>query len=180
MIEEIAHQEGIDLSDVQPLPKAPHNTLSHRAKAYVRAVDELLSKYELLFGACIDREERRIEAVTENSPTMAKTKARLETCTRQRILIALKVGRAFEQHEAAALDEVDADGSAKAALVAIDESISAWLDVAKAVDHPLARNELRGLLESLEQLRAQIERARPGARAFVRPGFDEQHFARGE
>ena len=67
----------------------------------------------------------------------------------------------------------DCDGSAKVALIAIDRSERAWREMARAgyVGHETASP----FVDSLVWLRAALERVFPGARAFVRPGFDEPH-----
>jgi hypothetical protein len=65
----------------------------------------------------------------------------------------------------------DHNGSAKVALIGIDRSYAAWLDlVAADVASP---TDAATFLEDLTWLRAALERTFPNARAFVRPGFDE-------
>jgi hypothetical protein len=68
-------------------------------------------------------------------------------------------------------DSVDANGSAKAALVALERSHSAWLVLSTAKLVPSATAE--ALLSDLVWLRLEIERVFPQARTFIRPGFDE-------
>lgn len=65
----------------------------------------------------------------------------------------------------------DHEGSAKVALLGIDESIAAWHALVDAgrVETPTARD----LVSELETLKRDLELAIPGARAFVRPGIDE-------
>src|ERR1051325_11958189 len=66
---------------------------------------------------------------------------------------------------------IDANGSAKIALVAIDRSIAAW----RAVQISLSENSgtIKPLLLQLDRLRRGLESRFPRARDFVRPGFDE-------
>jgi hypothetical protein len=65
----------------------------------------------------------------------------------------------------------DHDGSAKVALIGIDRSQTAWLDL---VDLGLASpEEAAPFVDDLSWLRDALERTFPSARAFVRPGFDE-------
>jgi hypothetical protein len=65
----------------------------------------------------------------------------------------------------------DHDGSAKVALIGIDRSQTAWLDL---VDRGLASpEEAASFVEDLSWLRDALERTFPNAREFVRPGFDE-------
>ena len=65
----------------------------------------------------------------------------------------------------------DADGSAKAALVAIERSHAAWRAL---INTGLAAADTAALmLNDLAWLGHELERVFPKARAFVRPGFDE-------
>ena len=65
----------------------------------------------------------------------------------------------------------DYDGSAKAALIAIDRSHAAWL---ATIDAGLASMaDVSAFIGALVWLGEALERVFPRARAFVRPGFDE-------
>jgi hypothetical protein len=65
----------------------------------------------------------------------------------------------------------DDDGSAKVALLAVERSQVAWIRI---VELGMATwNEAEPFLRQLLWLHDEIERVFPGARAFVRPGFDE-------
>jgi len=89
--------------------------------------------------------------------------------------IAAKVMRAIrgkkeEEEESDVEFPSDADGSAKIALIAIDRSIGAW-----AVIPRYSRLHSEGVLEIislLNLLRQAVEETFPGARSFIRPGFD--------
>lgn len=88
------------------------------------------------------------------------------------ILIAAKTYRSLvSAHGAAEAPELhfDALGSAKLVLVAIDRSLGAWQAIAAAD----ADARVSGLIELLEALRTGVEIRFPEARAFVRPGLDE-------
>lgn len=65
----------------------------------------------------------------------------------------------------------DHDGSAKAALVAIDRSHSAWLRLIE--DGTCQAHEVLPFIDDLVWLGERLESVLPNARAFVRPGFDE-------
>lgn len=64
----------------------------------------------------------------------------------------------------------DSDGSAKIALIAIDQSIQAWNSMLQFI--PDAEDEILYLLALLQRTRRMGEHEFPGAREFVRPGFD--------
>lgn len=65
----------------------------------------------------------------------------------------------------------DHDGSAKVALIGIDRSHTAWLDLVEI--GRVSAAEAAPFLHDLVWLRSTLERTFPRARSFVRPGFDE-------
>jgi hypothetical protein len=65
--------------------------------------------------------------------------------------------------------ESDAYGTAKVALVAMDEMMHAWLALGGFLP---ATAEIHEAIDRLGQARAALELALPRAREFVRPGFD--------
>ena len=65
----------------------------------------------------------------------------------------------------------DYDGSAKVALLGIDRSHTAWLDLVEV--GAASGSEVAPFISDLVWLRAALERTFPKARAFVRPAFDE-------
>jgi len=65
----------------------------------------------------------------------------------------------------------DHDGSAKVALIGIDRSHTAWLDLVEV--GTAAAADVEPFVDELVWLRSALERTFPNARAFVRPGFDE-------
>ncbi len=91
-------------------------------------------------------------------------------------LIPVKIMRALQSRTDAqeSLPEHcirDWDGSAKVALLGIDRSMAAWgVMQAYMIDF---REDIEEKLFCLERLRRKIEAVFPGARSFVRPGFDE-------
>jgi hypothetical protein len=66
---------------------------------------------------------------------------------------------------------MDANGSAKVALVAIDRSIGAWR--ALQISLPEKSDTVKPILIDLDGLRRSIESRFPRARDFIRPGLDE-------
>jgi hypothetical protein len=88
-------------------------------------------------------------------------------------LIGAKVNRALttwpdDDHQFAASD---GDGSAKVALLGIDQSHAAWLELVERGAVP--SSEADPFIVDLVWLGEALERIRPRARAFVRPGLDE-------
>jgi hypothetical protein len=68
-------------------------------------------------------------------------------------------------------ERMDANGSAKVALVAIDRSISGWRSL--QISLPAKTESIKPMLIDLESLRRSIEARFPRARDFIRPGLDE-------
>lgn len=71
------------------------------------------------------------------------------------------------------LDDVakDSEGSAKVALLGIDRSMAAWAEIESRF--PLLSAETKEMQRHLRQMRAEVEKTFPGARSFIRPGFDK-------
>jgi len=65
----------------------------------------------------------------------------------------------------------DHEGSAKVALIGIDQSMQAWTD-AQAIGR-IPGDVAAGFIEKLHRLSLELEELVPRARAFVRPAFDE-------
>jgi len=65
----------------------------------------------------------------------------------------------------------DSDGSAKIALIAIDRSIAAWA----VIQHDMTDDDKKvmDIIAFLDGLRQAVEKTFPGAKSFIRPGFDE-------
>ncbi len=66
----------------------------------------------------------------------------------------------------------DAKGSCKTALISIDQTIEAWQKLEKLF--PERKRSIQTIIRSLYRLRQNAEDTIPGAREFVRPGFDDK------
>lgn len=69
------------------------------------------------------------------------------------------------------LGEEDYNGSAKVALIGIECSVKSWEILKKYC--PTLEKEISHILVVLEQLNRDIEQRFPGAKGFLRPGFDK-------
>jgi len=87
--------------------------------------------------------------------------------------IASKTGRALlvVPEADAESNSYDCDGSAKIALIAIERSHAAWLELVERGE--LSMSDAYPFLADLVWLGEALEWVRPAARAFVRPGLDE-------
>jgi hypothetical protein len=85
--------------------------------------------------------------------------------------ISAKIQRGFYSFEETEKDDSQSDfnGSIKIALIAIDRSIAAWTNLTNRENF----DQIRPIVSLLETLRTDCEETFPGARGFLRPGFDE-------
>lgn len=67
----------------------------------------------------------------------------------------------------------DANGSAKIALIAVENSMAAWEIVRERF--PQHTNDIIDLLLNLARIQTGIEQTFPQVRHFIRPGFDEEN-----
>jgi hypothetical protein len=65
----------------------------------------------------------------------------------------------------------DSDGSAKIAIIAIERSMHAWSALFEIL--PDKEDDFLKILSMLEKIKSMTLKEFPGARAFIRPGFDE-------
>jgi hypothetical protein len=85
--------------------------------------------------------------------------------------ISAKIQRGFHSFEETEMENSQSDfnGSIKIALIAIDRSIAAWTNLTDRENF----DRIRPVVSLLETLRTDCEKTFPGARGFLRPGFDE-------
>lgn len=103
----------------------------------------------------------------------------IEVVTWYHTLIAAKTGRAVRgllhrKHEAGTtvgFGLEDANGTGKVVLAAIERSMAAWSRLREIL--PQCEDEILDLLALLARIQHGIHAALPGAKAFIRPGFDE-------
>ena len=133
-----------------------HEELCEHARAYVDWMFAWLRTHDT-FAAVTDPEDPR--AVVSWFYSMIYVKVR-------RALHGLAEDDPDERDGPA-----DHDGSAKVALLAVERSQAAWLQI---IERGLAPwTEAEPFVRQLLWLRDEIERIFPNARAFIRPGFDE-------
>lgn len=92
-------------------------------------------------------------------------------------IIQIKMRRALQcqyqagEQEMTGENEKDSDGSAKVALLCIEQSVKAWKTLKRHC--PTQDKEISHILVILDLLVQDIEKQFKNARTFVRPGFDE-------
>src|SRR5215510_6345754 len=179
MVMEWAQEAGIELAEWteedeskmrRKQRQADNHPLARAGKTYANAASDWFREFD------------RIVEVSD----LAKTESDIEEAERlvdareiihwYQYQIAVKTIRALssrndELEEDADEFPKDSDGSAKVALLGVDRSIAAWRLMQLSV--PDRANSIVPLILQLETLRYRLERKFPGARDFVRPGFDE-------
>ncbi|MGD8877612.1 MAG: hypothetical protein PVH75_07655 [Syntrophobacterales bacterium] len=189
LLHEAAEKEGIDLESIDAeefeeqerlnneLAKNHH--CSRAAKLYSEMVDDWFDSAQEIFGHEDDEpdlempEDRRD---TDPAEALSDFGEAVEVVRWYQHLIYVKLMRAIRGE----LDErleppdefpKDSDGSAKVALIGLDRSIAAWGEIRNLFPH--RDHDILDILVHLEQLRRNVEKAFPEARAFIRPGFDK-------
>jgi hypothetical protein len=189
MLKEMAEERGIDLDSLDtddeeeidnPFENQPvvHMT-THMARSYIDTVESWFKENVYVY------EDDVRELAAELEPDQVETPAEEDTVTLidsveiirwYQHQIYVKLQRAIhssrdEEFEIENGFPKDSDGSCKVALIGMDRSISAW---GKMMTYfPQQKDSILAIATHLERLRRRTERKFPDARAFVRPGFDE-------
>jgi hypothetical protein len=153
--------------------------LPHTSKTYSTMVDRWFGPFENLpdnTSDCSETDTGLDPAQTLPEADIAAFREAAEVVRWYQYQIHIKLKRALDSHrdeKAWGLDELprDSEGSAKVALVGIDRSISAWGKISAVF--PCRREDTLSILGFLKRLRDRVEKEFPGARSFVRPGFDD-------
>jgi hypothetical protein len=184
MLQEMAEEMGIDLdqipedeADDQGRDEGRDHILVRSAMKYadgVRGWFDLWGGRLAEIGVIGGSESRSELRVVGSGGKAAPARDLVEVILWYQPLIHAKLYRAVIGDET--LDGMenfprDADGSAKVALIAIERSTAAWSGLMK--QFPQAGSDILDFLYQLERLRRATEWSFPNARAFVRPGFDD-------
>jgi len=172
IIEEELHKRGMNPQET--LNEISSEDLCHlqekhpftlQAESYAEKVKRWLSSNQLEL-------ESRLIAADDDEMEQA-----VESITWFQLFIPAKTARALSSIDQGDRDEhikYDSNGSAKAALLAIDESLQAWQTILQHIPHK--EDGLLNLLKHLDKLKNNLELQFPEARAFRRPGLDELSF----
>ena len=172
MINEIASERGMDTdfadafftSDkiARRVEEAENHCLAKGASEYSKKVDEWF-KIEC---PSFDNSSDHRGADLEESVEVIQWYKHLVSAKLSRALY----GNQMDSEEAGDVARKDSDGSVKAALIGMDRSIGAWGRLKEYFPHKT--DKISVMLLHLDRLRGKTELEFPGARAFVRPGFD--------
>jgi len=181
MIPEWVGENGVDLSP-SALAEAKEQKDRQRGHARTHPLARAAEEYARVVSQWFEKEFPQME-VFSDAAEADKTigldedaQDYVEVIRWYQYFIAAKtirgiLSRVDEDKYLADEDPRDSDGSMKAALIAIDRSLSAW----KLMGELRRENSesINKLLLDLEKLRLGAEIEFPRARDFIRPGFDE-------
>ncbi len=192
LLREMAEEQGIDLDSVsdeemevveeaerREQARVAAHGLSEKSKSYTAMADQWFDEADPVFEKkrddLIDLARLNIPGADPEAEAIALSDA-VEVIRWYQSFIHVKLMRALHsQAEDDWFDQEgfprDSDGSAKNALIAIDRSIASWGALLRAF--PQQETEILQILAHLSRLRQDAEEEFPRARAFVRPGFDE-------
>ena len=188
MLQEMAGEQGVDLStididaaeveDKHLVAVAQDHVCCKMSEDYISTVNLWFSRNQRLFDKKCDHLEKMENMNLPNSDASAEVERLnddIEVIRWYQTQIFVKLMRAVEgvemmQDESDGLIN-DSDGSAKVALLAVDSSILAWLDLLKSF--PSQEDNILDILIFLQKLASRTEEYFPNARRFIRPGFDD-------
>jgi glutaredoxin len=188
MLQEMAEEQGIDLSEVdveeatreheRTREAAESHELSQSAHKYADLVDSWFNKNQDFFKQREKDLKTELSIGLEQKKLVDEAKSIVdatEVISWYQHQIYVKIMRAltYPEIDEEFEDEIqnDSNGSAKVALIGMDRSIGAW---ARLHEHfPDQTDEILDILLHLDRLRKKTaEKTFPNARAFKRPGFD--------
>lgn len=119
-------------------------------------------------GAQLRKKMQRLRMSANPSVRLA-----IETITYYSLFVPMKMMRAFTQvaRDGPGDQQSDANGSGKAALLALERMERAWQSLIQT--HHYSAQEAGPFLAEIGRMQRNLHRALPNARSFVRPGFDE-------
>lgn len=169
--DEILEESGIKRES------AKNHDLVTTARAYLKAADSWFKDEKGLFSEKGDelmlKENIGMGGAAEE---VRELKDAVEVIRWYQPFIYVKLTRAFSGRTSE--DKLspdlprDSDGTAKTALITVDNSITAWTSLRN--HFPDKTDSILDLLIKLDQIRKGVEREFPKARSFARPGFDDQ------
>jgi len=187
MLDEILRERGIELPPADAVAEeaflrrhedAREHPCAVAATEYARGVDawlEAAGPRLQVRGEALERQHQMGLGGVDPEAAADRLRDAVEVIQWYQHQIAVKIMRAVGttvQGEAVAdqLDQSDGNGSAKVALLGMDRSVAAWAELLRQM--PDDEDRILPLLVTLGRLRRDVETTFPGARAFIRPGFD--------
>ena len=184
LVADMAKEQGIefedgDLAELQRQQQRHDEAENHPLAKAAFAYDELVAEWFQTGHTALRAKEEEILAQAKLGVERVKEEVIgltdvVEIIRWYQPQIYVKLMRALDvdrEFEAKSGQPRDSDGSAKVALIGMDRSIAAWLGMKEFF--PDKTDSILTLLVQLDRLRRATEGEFPGARRFVRPGFDD-------
>ncbi len=188
LLRELMREKGLDpdqvesdeeylISEEEVRQKTRVHPLTRMSLAYITLTEEYFNSHERTFSEMGMYEEKLPENATEKEKKLHEAGEVIRWYLYQ---INVKIQRALhgKQHGEINPEYVlpsDVDGSAKVALIGIDNSLQAWHTLLELF--PGESETLADIMIQLGSLRTRTEKEFPGARSFRRPGFDDPEYA---
>ncbi len=190
LLKDLMREHGLDPEKVEPdeeyliseeeiRKKSRVHPLTRISLAYITMVDKWLDSHKILFVEQGMYEEQPPERADEKTLHLHEA---LQVVRWYYFQINVKLQRALQGKAHGELYpdyafSSDADGSAKVALIGLDNSLRAWHTLMEIF--PNETEEIADIMIQLGMLRQKTETEFPGARNFKRPGFDDPEYAKG-
>ncbi len=189
MLSEMAEEQGIDLEagDTEEIQQrlrkrredANNHPCAKAAMQYTKAVKEWFDNSEHSFKEKEDELNSELQLEIPDTNPYEESEEILdavEIIRWHQHQIYVKIMRALQGKWEDEIEELkdmpkDSDGSAKVALIAIDNSIAAWEKLRTELTDE--EDSILDIIIHLDKLRKDLEAEFPDARSFIRPGFDE-------
>ena len=192
LLRDMAKARGIELPSVLPeevarerrknREEAEHTAIAQEARRYSTVTTEWFHAHKHMFTMKGNMLTREVElGIKEPELTAVTISEAVEVIRWYQDQIRVKLMRALHGgHQEEELDDddelenfpKDSDGSAKVSLIGIDRSIGAWSQLRENLEDE--SGSVLNILADLYALRMKVEKRFPGARSFVRPGFDQE------
>jgi hypothetical protein len=189
LLEDLAKKSGITLNDInidsqdiRKNEKLRSDSTNHPLTMLSRKYDEVARQWLKTQPGMLDKLEELKHDLTIGVETQAQAHQHVSTIKDSLAVIqwyssfiCSKIVRALMGKDNDLFDNDDAqndsNGSAKVALIGIERSMQAWLDIFSLL--PEQEDHFLNTLSLLEQMKGQLVKEFPHAMEFVRPGFDE-------
>lgn len=188
LLRELMRERGLDPDKVEPdeeylvseekvREKTRVHPLTRMSLAYITLTEEYFNSHERIFNEMGMYEEKLPEDAGEKEKRLHEAGEVIRWYLYQ---INVKIQRALhgKQHGEINPEHAlpsDVDGSAKVALIGIDNSLQAWHTLLELF--PGESETIADIMIQLGSLRTMTEKEFPGARSFRRPGFDDPAYA---
>jgi hypothetical protein len=182
VLHELAEEQGVGVEDIYAAEKINREFLGNDFEIWVtgdeedqETEDSDIIRITLIYEDLAERYLQRILGINPEEKLREREKSEaFEVISWYIHFMRVKMQRALYVYQRQVLSDgaENYNGSVKVVLLAIDRSVEAWQKI--YASEKKWRREIRQVLVVLEQLKRDIEKQFPKARAFKRPGFEKK------